>query len=277
MKIPPCLTVLFVLTLICPFPATKTEAGPTQSESEFTLVSADGEPLALISDYSLDDNQFCFRVTNLTTSRIISQIGPDFALGAIKVTGVSQSGSENFFLSPDRQLTYAPESGLGDIVNIDVAFALIDGAIPPGQSTRFCVTGEFKNHKAKNIAKNLLVIAIAGQREPCLAASSASRGAEAAGSDGACAVNLDDVVCGTCNTVCAHVTGGMAPFTYSWEIIDGSFSPAPSPDSACVQYSTTSGAVFIKVTVTSADGTMCTATGETDCISGLTGVLGGRG
>lgn len=78
-------------------------------------------------------------------------------------------------------------------------------------------------------------------------------------------VSLGDIVCGTGSTITATAVGGSGGYTYVWEILGGSFNPAPGPTDATVTYNTQSGAVSIKVTVTDVNGCTATDTAEADC------------
>jgi hypothetical protein len=78
-------------------------------------------------------------------------------------------------------------------------------------------------------------------------------------------VSLGDIVCGTGSSITATPAGGTPPYTYAWEILGGSFSPAPGPNDDTVTYNTQSGAVSIKVTVTDFNGCTADDTAEADC------------
>jgi len=275
MKLPLVLALVIGLILLSQIPLINTEPASAQSEFVFTLVSADGQPLAQVSDYTLTDNQLCFTVTNVSSCKTILGIGPDFAQGAIRATSISQTGPGVFLLSPDKKLT-----DVNGQFSVDVAFALLaqdsssslNNGINPGEVTHFCVTGDFRNLKAKNIAKNLLVIA--GQAGACPPPESLSCGTVNA--------NLNVSTCG--DELCISVSNNSGQDACArFEFIGASFGgnpmvciPAGQTMTSCGPF-TSGGETATRMTVTFADGTTCSSVAEFHCTGGLSEVLGGRG
>ena len=62
MKTPVFLSVLVVLSLSAPSPMIEAQAVPVQSEPVLTLISSNGQPIALILelDYSVPGQSLCF-------------------------------------------------------------------------------------------------------------------------------------------------------------------------------------------------------------------------
>jgi hypothetical protein len=279
MKPPLVFTLVIALVLLAQIPLIHTESTSAQSDSVFTLVAPDGEPLAQVSGYSLTDNQFCFTVTNISSCKKITGIGPDFAQGAIKATDVSQTGPGTFVLSADRKL-----SDPAGQFTVDVAFALLaelvfppdptsalPNGIQPGQSQRFCVQGDFRNLKAKNIAKSLLVVGAIDLGCPL----------------------TEPLSCGNveatfteppCSQACINVKNNSSlNATVQFSISGLSFSgplqimvPAGQTRSLCGTVTSHGGSVIWQMNVTFADGSTCTIRRDVDCTGGLSETLGRR-
>lgn len=115
---------------------------------------------AQISDYTLNGNQFCFTITNTSTTVWINAIGFDLG-GGVVASSLSQTGAGSFFLinSP----------GTFGRVGPPLSFALVAGSaetkvetlanrIQPGMSTTFCVTSNYSGFSALQIAQSLVVV-----------------------------------------------------------------------------------------------------------------------
>lgn len=136
------LIALVAFTLLIPFPLMKSFAvGTSANQASVLTIDAGNGIRAEISNYSLDGQQFCFTITNLSPIPIIA-IGlanADIPGRTIFVSGFTHTGAGNFFLG------VSEFNGRGVDVSVEAQglSATLANGLAPGLSASFCLFANY--------------------------------------------------------------------------------------------------------------------------------------
>lgn len=128
-----------------PVPVLTTSAGPGIS--------------AQISDYTLDGNEFCFTITNTSTTVWITAIAFDLGAG-VSASSFTETGAGSFFLKNSPGTLGRSGPPLSFVLLAEEAETKVEtlaNRIQPGMSTTFCVTANYSGVSALQVAQSLVV------------------------------------------------------------------------------------------------------------------------
>jgi hypothetical protein len=137
-----------------------TSRTPTSGSPVPVLTTTAGSGIsAQISDYTLNGNQFCFTITNTSTTVPINAIGFDLGAGVV-ASSLTQTGAGSFFVlnSPGTLGGVNPLSFALIAVTGETKVETLANRIQPGMSTTFCVTANYSGFSALQIAQSLVVV-----------------------------------------------------------------------------------------------------------------------